>query len=598
MPKGVIMIAISYRREDSTSIAGRLHDRLRAEFGRENVFMDFDSIPYGVDFREHIAETLEKADIVIAVIGPRWLGDRGESARRIDDATDFVRLEVVGALQRGIPVIPILVDNTPMPRVDTLPSDLKPLVFRNALVLDAGIDFHNHVDRLIAGIRRQLKDIRSPARRGLKQKTRDRTSGQEILGSGHKVTASGRFKWLGVLNKLMSSAPSPQQNQGPDVRPLSQPSVAEPITAVPKKMPAQEKASKQKPASRSKKQSMQPQGSSQEPSPPAAVPAAAPVPEQAIAPPPPPVGTTAVSDEKRVITTPPAPMAGPAASVQQGALVLPAPSVAAASLSAGAKKPQNLLFSGRLLGLVLVGGLLAFATYFVVISRSKSTTDIQPAVPSPLITPDTALSASPATQPTVQALAAETPLVVSSAAPAVDANDHQATTGDTMPATASISPPSTATPTVIEPSESSNQQSNSVTSVDDETVRQFVRDYYTALSRRDLDAVVNKFSDAVDYQGQGHHDRKYIRTDMKNYFRRWDKIVFDVGDISVSRNGDGSFVVSFNFPFAVAKGLSPEKQGVSSQVWMLREEPPGNLQIVSQREKVVAGRPDQRKSRR
>ena len=39
------MIAISYRREDSISIAGRLYDRLQAKFGKKNVFMDFDSIP-------------------------------------------------------------------------------------------------------------------------------------------------------------------------------------------------------------------------------------------------------------------------------------------------------------------------------------------------------------------------------------------------------------------------------------------------------------------------------------------------------------------------------------------------------------------------
>src|SRR5260370_2720035 len=117
------MIAISYRREDSTPIAGRLHDRLRAEFGKENVFMDFDSIPYGVDFRDHIAQTLERADILIAVIGAGWLGHRaGESTRRIDDATDFVRLEIAGALQRGIPVIPILVAETSIPMQYNLPD--------------------------------------------------------------------------------------------------------------------------------------------------------------------------------------------------------------------------------------------------------------------------------------------------------------------------------------------------------------------------------------------------------------------------------------------------------------------------------------------
>ena len=152
------MIAISYRREDSTPVAGRLQDRLSTEFGVENVFMDFDSIPYGVDFREHIKRTLERADVVVAVVGPAWLGRQGEVSRRIDDPSDFVRLEIAGALQRGIPVIPILVDNTPMPKPDALPAEIQGFAFRNALVLDTGIDFHHHADRLIARIRVLLKN--------------------------------------------------------------------------------------------------------------------------------------------------------------------------------------------------------------------------------------------------------------------------------------------------------------------------------------------------------------------------------------------------------------------------------------------------------
>jgi hypothetical protein len=152
------MIAISYRREDSTPVAGRLHDRLQADFGKGNVFMDFDSIPYGVDFREQIKQTLERARVVIAVIGPTWFGGRAKGSRRIDDPADFVRLEIAIALQRGIPVIPVLIDDTPMPQVENLPADLKGLAFRNALILDTGVDFHHHADRLIAGIRELVKD--------------------------------------------------------------------------------------------------------------------------------------------------------------------------------------------------------------------------------------------------------------------------------------------------------------------------------------------------------------------------------------------------------------------------------------------------------
>ena len=115
--------------------------------------MDFDSIPYGVDFRDKIKQTLEGAQVVVAVIGPGWAGNRGRGKRRIDEATDFVRLEITQALLRGIPVIPVLLDNTPMPKAETLPDDLRGLAYRNALTLDTGVDFHHHANRLIAGIR-------------------------------------------------------------------------------------------------------------------------------------------------------------------------------------------------------------------------------------------------------------------------------------------------------------------------------------------------------------------------------------------------------------------------------------------------------------
>src|SRR3954471_10481397 len=145
------MIAISYRREDSTPIAGRLYDRLQGEFGKSSVFMDFDSIPYGVDFREHITQTLEQAKALVVVIGPHWSESR-DGVRRLDDSGDFVRFEIKSALERGIAVIPVLVNNATMPKSEQLPRDIEGLAFRNALVLDAGVDFHHHTDRLISAL--------------------------------------------------------------------------------------------------------------------------------------------------------------------------------------------------------------------------------------------------------------------------------------------------------------------------------------------------------------------------------------------------------------------------------------------------------------
>jgi hypothetical protein len=150
------MIAISYRREDSLAVAGRLYDRLQTKFGKKNVFMDFDSIPPGADFRQHIKQMIERSNLVIAIIGPHWLGEQPDASRRIDNPADFVRLEIGYALEAGIPVIPLLINTTQMLKPEMLPPDIQELAFRHALPLDSGMDFHSHADRLITGIHKAM----------------------------------------------------------------------------------------------------------------------------------------------------------------------------------------------------------------------------------------------------------------------------------------------------------------------------------------------------------------------------------------------------------------------------------------------------------
>jgi hypothetical protein len=145
-------VIISYRRDDTGAITGRICDRLRARFGAEKVYMDIDSNPLGVDYRAHIDESLKRCDILLAVIGRHWLGTGDLGDRRIDEPTDLVRLEVASALTRGIRVVPLLVDDTEMPSAEELPEDLTGLKFRQAFRVDSGVDFHHHLDRLCDAI--------------------------------------------------------------------------------------------------------------------------------------------------------------------------------------------------------------------------------------------------------------------------------------------------------------------------------------------------------------------------------------------------------------------------------------------------------------
>src|SRR5215470_16197273 len=60
-------IFVNYRRGDDEALAGRLFDRLGEAFGREQLFMDVDSIAPGLDFVRVLEEHLGQCDIVLTV---------------------------------------------------------------------------------------------------------------------------------------------------------------------------------------------------------------------------------------------------------------------------------------------------------------------------------------------------------------------------------------------------------------------------------------------------------------------------------------------------------------------------------------------------
>ncbi len=133
-------------------MAGRICDQLKARFGDDSVYMDIDNIPLGTDFRDHINAALDQVEVLVAVVGPKWLGPRRDGRPRILDPHDFVRTEVEVALKRGIPVVPVLVDGAVMPDRKDLPESLNSFTYHNAASIDAGVDFHQQVDRLARSI--------------------------------------------------------------------------------------------------------------------------------------------------------------------------------------------------------------------------------------------------------------------------------------------------------------------------------------------------------------------------------------------------------------------------------------------------------------
>ncbi len=145
-------IFISYRRTDSGETAGRLYDHLIAHFGKDRVFKDVDSIPLGVDFRQHLNHSVGRCDVLLAIVGRNWMVEGENKQPRLNEPTDHLRLELEAALQRGIPVIPVLVQGMSLPSEAELPTSLAPLAYRQSLPVRPDPDFRSDVDRLIRGI--------------------------------------------------------------------------------------------------------------------------------------------------------------------------------------------------------------------------------------------------------------------------------------------------------------------------------------------------------------------------------------------------------------------------------------------------------------
>jgi uncharacterized protein (TIGR02594 family) len=117
---------------------------LRRQFGLPR----YRNIPAGVDFRKHISAALEKSDVLLAIIGERWLSIGQDGHSRLENEKDHVRIEIESALQRPIPIIPVLIGNAAMPDVQQLPASLQDFSYYNGVRVDPEKDFNHHIGRL------------------------------------------------------------------------------------------------------------------------------------------------------------------------------------------------------------------------------------------------------------------------------------------------------------------------------------------------------------------------------------------------------------------------------------------------------------------
>ncbi|HET9385682.1 MAG TPA: TIR domain-containing protein, partial [Gemmatimonadales bacterium] len=206
-------ILVNYRRDDSAAYAGRLADRLREHFGRENVFVDIDTIRPGEDFVDRIDQSIAACDVLVAVIGKSWLtAVDPQGRRRLDREDDFVRMEIAKALERHIRVIPALVGDAGLPEATQLPQDLVALSRRQAIEISDS-RFHHDVDLLIEalsdtpGLSPQPAQLRQPLRETGGQVAGSPLPWRWVLGGALAIAGLALVGWF-VLWRDMPSGES------------------------------------------------------------------------------------------------------------------------------------------------------------------------------------------------------------------------------------------------------------------------------------------------------------------------------------------------------------------------------------------------------
>jgi hypothetical protein len=156
-------VFINYRHDDAEEAAVRLYERLAAEFGDDNVFLDAKTLGVGTKWLEQIKAHGDRGGAFLALIGSQWLADL-EQRKQLTarDPQDYVMLELELALHRWRgKVIPVLLGRTRMPAAVKLPKPIRALAALQATCLRA-LSFEEDVAELIEQIRAAPVEQQAP----------------------------------------------------------------------------------------------------------------------------------------------------------------------------------------------------------------------------------------------------------------------------------------------------------------------------------------------------------------------------------------------------------------------------------------------------
>ncbi|MFB4295504.1 toll/interleukin-1 receptor domain-containing protein [Actinomadura sp. NTSP31] len=171
-------VFINYRTGDGDEAAFAIERELSGRFGSEAVFRASKSISAGADFNRELLRAAQNCTVLLAVIGPDWLGDP-----RLRDENDWVRREIMEAYANAAMVIPVLKGRlTDRLRKDLLPPELGRLADAQSLRLDVR-DGESGLARIAQVVAKAVPALREAASADAPGKDSVRNSSSDASGT-------------------------------------------------------------------------------------------------------------------------------------------------------------------------------------------------------------------------------------------------------------------------------------------------------------------------------------------------------------------------------------------------------------------------------
>jgi tetratricopeptide (TPR) repeat protein len=187
-------IFINYRTADARYGAAATYELLSERFGKERIFLDNQSMPPGANYPAALQDALESMRVLLVLIGPQWLAaDPADGRSPIHRDDDWVRREIRYALERPVPIVPVLLDGTTLPDPGDLPDDVTRLVYHQAVEVR-----HLYLGEDVGRLAERLAGVVTPP-----VAARSVVPRQLLADSGHFV---GREDQLERLNALLHQA--------------------------------------------------------------------------------------------------------------------------------------------------------------------------------------------------------------------------------------------------------------------------------------------------------------------------------------------------------------------------------------------------------